>query len=469
MRNGGTVTIGVCALVVLLACEQQPCGEGANEVVDADGARFCVAETRAVIEGGITCPAELPFEVLLEEGLVCTSEPASAEDLPPEVCATLGGCTAREPAPSADAGLALLDGATDAGTAEPGHGRWASIAASGPARSGASCATDSSGRLVVMGGWAGPTGSAAAQSSDARRFDPGSGDWTELPMSGRPSARTGAALVAFESDAVEGLFVFGGDDGDAALGDAHILVGGSWSMASTSGAPSPRDDTSAVWTGSEVLVWGGLGPNPLGDGAAYDPATDRWHPLPTEGAPTSRGRHAAVWTGSEMIVWGGMSDRALADGAAYDPAADRWRPVTSIGAPTGRQRAFAEWTGSIVLIWGGSAGDGRQLADGALYDPRSDRWQALPEPPPERTPVLAGCAAGWNGERFVIWGSSDATELRSTGAALDPTTRTWSPLSSAGEPSLRLGACAVAGPVGLYLFGGRSLGAQLSDGALHAP
>jgi hypothetical protein len=70
---------------------------------------------------------------------------------------------------------------------------------------------------------------------------------------------------------------------------------------------SPRVGHSAVWTGSELLIWGGgpPGSRPEADGAAYDPAADRWRRLPP--APLAgRLRHAAVWTGSEMLLWGGV-------------------------------------------------------------------------------------------------------------------------------------------------------------------
>ena len=57
-------------------------------------------------------------------------------------------------------------------------------------------------------------------------------------------------------------------------------------------------------------------------GAAYDPGADRWEAIPA--APlSSRARAVAVWTGRELVVWGGEADynhRAqFDDGAAYTP------------------------------------------------------------------------------------------------------------------------------------------------------
>jgi hypothetical protein len=80
-----------------------------------------------------------------------------------------------------------------------------------------------------------------------------------------------------------------------------------------------------VWTGRELLVWGGvangIGGRFLADGAALDPATGAWTPLPS--APIrGRDRHVAVWTGQELLVWGGCcaGTQLLADGAAFRPS-----------------------------------------------------------------------------------------------------------------------------------------------------
>ena len=74
----------------------------------------------------------------------------------------------------------------------------------------------------------------------------------------------------------------------------------------TNGAPDPREDYTAVWTGSEMIVWGGWdGFNALDSGGRYNPSTDSWVATSFSGAPAPRANHTAVWTGTEMIVWGG--------------------------------------------------------------------------------------------------------------------------------------------------------------------
>jgi hypothetical protein len=144
---------------------------------------------------------------------------------------------------------------------------------------------------------------------------------------------------------------------------------------------SPRIGHSAVWTGQELLIWGGGPPGgrPKADGAAYDPAADQWRRLPP--APLARrSRHAAVWTGTDMLVWGGVqpgrggrSEVALADGAAYRPTTRTWRPIPP--APLAGDTAV--WSGTELLVLGrAERGPGPRLG-GAAWDPRGGRWRRL--------------------------------------------------------------------------------------------
>ena len=60
---------------------------------------------------------------------------------------------------------------------------------------------------------------------------------------------------------------------------------------------------------AEMIIWGGeIYPITVdfGTGGRYNPSTDTWTRTSTIGAPAPRALHAAVWTGSEMIVWGGL-------------------------------------------------------------------------------------------------------------------------------------------------------------------
>lgn len=147
-----------------------------------------------------------------------------------------------------------------------------------------------------------------------------------------------------------------------------------------------------LWTGHELLVWGGQsgsqGDTLHSDGAAYNPATNTWRLLPT-GPLSGRVGQVAVWTGSELIVWGGydnVTDPALhvtGDGAAYNPVTNTWRTLPA--APlSGRAYAQSLWTGSAVMILGGrpavTTANSGQYTDGALYDPATGRWTPISAP-----------------------------------------------------------------------------------------
>ena len=125
-----------------------------------------------------------------------------------------------------------------------------------------------------------------------------------------------------------------------------------------------------------MIVWGGwtYADVALDNGARYDPEADEWAPLTTTNAPTARFRHTAVWTGSRMIVWGGLTSgeerRPLGDGAMYDPATDTWTPIATDNAPSARNDHTAVWTGSAMIIWGGEDETGVTATGAAFYPPR---------------------------------------------------------------------------------------------------
>lgn len=191
---------------------------------------------------------------------------------------------------------------------------------------------------------------------------------------------------------------------------------------------APRIAATGVWTGSEVILWGGWQwegdgvSGPLGDGAAYDPAVDDWRALPD--APIdARAQHLAVWTGREMLVWGGFTkDRtAPSAGAAYDPSAGQWRtlapsPVKWAEEGTASVWADGEW---VIAI----ARDRTNDIEVVAYDPNVDRWRNLP-----------GLAGPLSDENQLVWTGSELLLVNVAGGLfrLDPEKQTW--ISSVTPP-----------------------------------
>jgi hypothetical protein len=141
-----------------------------------------------------------------------------------------------------------------------------------------------------------------------------------------------------------------------------------WTPTSTTNAPSGRDVHTAIWTGSEMIVWGGWnGSSDLNTGGRYNPSTDSWTATSLTNAPVGRTQHTAVWTGSQMIVWGGVNSGGyLNTGGRYNPGTDSWTATRSTGAPAGREFHTAVWTGSQMIVWGGFGGTG-YLNTGGRY------------------------------------------------------------------------------------------------------
>jgi hypothetical protein len=173
--------------------------------------------------------------------------------------------------------------------------------------------------LVVAGGEAGPEGQVPALLGDAAAYNPATGTWRQLPPMPVPAA--GATAVW---DGTEVLFIAGttAAQSPSAGGEAYNPLTNTWRQLPA--MPFSRKDFAAVWTGSQVLVWGGLtGDEPTSPvpphGEAYDPATNQWTALP-EAPLTGRAGPTAVWTGSQRIVWGGYAtNENYTDGAAYTP------------------------------------------------------------------------------------------------------------------------------------------------------
>jgi hypothetical protein len=131
----------------------------------------------------------------------------------------------------------------------------------------------------------------------------------------------------------------------AFLSTASLGLADNWTPLSLLNAPTARTAHSAVFTRidttDQMIVWGGQDSNMIpfaNTGGRWKRSTDSWTKTTTTNAPAGRQGQPAVWTGHEMIVWGGDAgtDTFLNSGGRYDPVQDLWRPTTLTGAPTGR-------------------------------------------------------------------------------------------------------------------------------------
>jgi N-acetylneuraminic acid mutarotase len=277
-------------------------------------------------------------------------------------------------------------------------------------------------------------------------------DDTWIPTPVPPRARLGHTAVWSGSE----MIVWGGYDGFIYLsaGARYNPATDTWTPTATANAPSARLDHTAVWTGSEMIVWGGDGCCPstfFNTGARYNPATDAWATTATDNAPDARAFHAAVWTGSQMIVWGGLPTNNT--GARYDPATDTWTTTGTTNAPDARYLHTAVWTGGEMVVWGGW-NSALLLNTGGRYDPATDAWRATAtdNAPSER----AFHTAVWTGREMIVWGGEGCcpSTFFNTGGRYDPATDTWAPTTTNNAPSARMLHTAVWTGSRMVVWGG---------------
>ena len=177
-----------------------------------------------------------------------------------------------------------------------------------------------------------------------------------------------------------------------------------WTATSTNNAPEARSSHTAVWTGTEMIVWGGDGATGLlNTGGRYNPSTDSWTATSTANAPDARFLHTAVWTGSEMIVWGGFDGNELNTGGRYKPGTDSWTTTSTTNVPDARFEHTAVWTGSQMIVWGGRALSNR-FSTGGRYDPGANSWTATST---TNAPTARfSHTAVWTGSEMIAWGGT---------------------------------------------------------------
>jgi hypothetical protein len=197
--------------------------------------------------------------------------------------------------------------------------------------------------------------------------------------------------------------------------------------------PEVRVHAATQWTGQTLLIWGGTVPAdtavPENDGMVFDPRTSTWSEMAP--SPLSARIHpGSAWTGTALLVWGGLagdslSSGQLGDGAAYDPRMRTWRPLPP--APIGPRAPLSVWTGEELIVWGTAVRGSDTPRDGAAYRPATDTWRRIADAPIE----VSDAVAVWTGREMIVFGAalSPADNAPATptaiGAAYDPATDTW--------------------------------------------
>jgi len=248
-------------------------------------------------------------------------------------------------------------------------------------------------------------------SNTGGRYNPSTDSWTATNLINAPDGRQGHTALWTGAE----MIVWGGAYRDfsglhfANTGGRYNPGTNTWTNTSTTNTPDARAGHTAVWSGSEMIVWAGeyyddIGYHYLNTGGRYNYSTDSWAPTSTINAPSIRAGHTAVWTGSEMIVWGGydqMND--FRSGGRYNPSTDSWTATSTTNAPDGRENHTAVWTSGEMIVWGGNSYS-FDYNTGGRYNPGTDSWIATSttNAPDSRW----GHTAVWTGSRMIVWGGN---------------------------------------------------------------
>ena len=311
--------------------------------------------------------------------------------------------------------------------------------------------------MIVWGGTAGGTSYIGSGGS----YDPATDVWTSLSAVGIPAARIGHTAVWTDTQ----MIVWGGKgtSGYLATGSRFTpsISGGSWSATVAtlaSGVPAARMGHVAVWTGSKMIIWGGINlAGLLNDGAMYDPVLNQWTAINLPDAPEVRMNATAVWATDRMVVWGGMGEAGELNSGGQlifsNGVPNRWQATTNSNAPYPRIGHTATWTGSKMIIWGGQSGS-IPLGDGAVYSTTADQWTTVSS---TNAPAARfDHSAVWTGTELLIAAGANVSGAINSSAGYDPSTQQWRPLSSLGSPAARSQLGAAWSGTELLLFGGTS-------------
>lgn len=330
--------------------------------------------------------------------------------------------------------------------------------------------------------------------TSGRRYNPNSDTW--LPMAASQSKRaqhtavwTGTQMIVFGG--ASGVSI-------PPVGERYTLSTDTWSTIApnsnyggSAGLNSRLLSHTAVWTGSRMIAVGGQVVVPsqfgmpgqttvLNKGGSYDPALNTWTDLPLMNSP--RAGHSAVWTGTQMLLWGGYlfkdSEYGITEGAidttlGFTPASSTWTNLaipSGTGEPSEREYATAVWTGQEAIVWGGQSGS-LNLRTGGIYR-RQTGWTNTPVAgaPSGRT----GHTAVWTGDEMLIWGGAPGFPVNS-GGRFHVASNVWRSVDIDTAPRRRADHTAVWTGTEMIVWGGYDVTNYfatpefLSDGARYRP
>ncbi|MDI3291513.1 hypothetical protein [Polyangium sp. 15x6] len=446
------------------ACCEGACVDPATSVEHCGGCgQACAAGERCCGDAGCAaccetadCPAD--HQCI---GNACILQCSGQTEACGDVCAILDSNPQHCGACFKDclAGHACMDG-----VCQPG---WASMSTTNaPAPRQRAAAAWAGTKLFVWGGQ-----NAQGALGDGALYDPKTDTWTAITVTDAPEPRVDAVAVWTG----ERVLVWGGGpaNGSTALNTGKLYDPATDTWGPVAIAPIGRRAPVAFFTGSRVLIWAGSsGGSPIAGGALYDPAMNKWSSMSTASAPNARTNTGWVWSGTEMLLFGGrpLGSGASSEGFGYDPAMNKWRSLSTQNAPTARYDAFTVWMNGTMLVHGGRDVAGAAFDDAAIYDPMSDVWSSTTSSTKRSAPMGRTGVTGYAGTHAVLAGGLDtAQKIATDGASYDVSNAQWSAIPTWPSMADHENGVAVWTGEEIILWSGLDNGTLISAGERYRP
>ena len=323
-------------------------------------------------------------------------------------------------------------------------------------------------------------------SNSLAKFDPANNRWVALSSNGAEPRFNHELVLAGDKLIAWGGYTDLGSGVYQSSGQIYDLKTDKWSTirgtkpAGTTGYV--RTSQTATWTGRKLLVWGSVIPtgsslsNWTHEGCMYDLVSDKWERVDTRSAPIRYSGHSAIWTGSEVLIWGGKVPPGVSgnngvltnEGALFNPETNSWRAISTRNAPSPRMDHVAVWTGTQMIVFGGSDNTRNIKGNGGIYDLKTDTWVSFAS---EIASQRVGHTAVWTGDEMLIWGGRTSDSYFSAVVAFNPRSGVWRSLAGASNPSARDQHTAVWTGMSMIVWGGNSEDrrSRLDTGGLFYP
>ncbi len=334
------------------------------------------------------------------------------------------------------------DSGSSGGRYDPETDSWTpTVTSAGPEERRDHAALWTGNEMIVWGG-----GNLASQATPGgARYDVLTGQWRTISMTSASSWPRGAILWTGKE-----MIAWAGYNPE---GWRYDPVDNSWRPMSIANAPPQEGGYKMAWTGTDLILWGGWF-DPSDDpedwlpvyprnGGIYNPATDSWRTMSISAAPPGRLDPAIVWTGEDLIVWGG--DYCYGGycsgnqgGGRYNPVTNTWKPMShGDSGPATAARWGAVWTGREMLLLH------PYRSYMLTYDQTGDSWGSANAPD-----FLWDWPVVWTGEEILVAGGGF------TGGRFSPATGEWIKLSLKGTPLPRGASTAVWTGNSMIVWGG---------------